>query len=622
MMGGRMAPSSWRRAPIFVAIFGALLLSAPAWAGGGTTGTTVIRNIAISMVAASLAGWLMKLLRQPLLLGYLLGGVLVGPVGLGWVADRHEIETIAEIGLILLLFMIGLEIDLKKMLDAGRLVVVTGIVQFPLTVGIGLLAFWGLTALGLSFGEGPYAVWYLAAAVGLSSTMIVVKLLYDKLELDTLAGRLTLGILVFQDIWAIIVLAIQPNLADPQLGGLLRTFGAGALLVGAALVASRYALPRIFHTVAKVPELLLVLSLGWCFAVGLVAQHPAVGLSMEMGALIAGISLATFPYNLEVNAKVLNIRDFFITLFFVALGMQIPVPSWSVLLSAGVIVAVLLFARGLGVFGLLHALRGGHFVSILPTINLSQLSEFSLVILTIGVAHGHIGQQTLTLGIWTFALLAVASTYAITASHRLEGVLSRALTRLGVRDLPAALAEPKGPAERSVVLLGFFRIARAFVDDASRRDQRLLEQVKVIDFNPDSRPALEALGVPCIYGDVANPDTLHHAKVADARVIISTVPDGALRGTSNARLLKVLRELCPSATVIVTAETPEQAQALYEQGADFVLQPSALSGGALVTVVEQACRSNCDGMREQARSALASHAAGPAQSAPPLRSAS
>ncbi|MDQ3264615.1 MAG: cation:proton antiporter [Myxococcota bacterium] len=581
------------------------LLATPALAGGGGEGgSPVIRNIAIAMVAASLLGFTMKLLRQPLLLGYILGGVLVGPVGLRLITGREEIQTIAEIGLILLLFMIGLEIDLKKMLQAGRLVVLTGILQFPLSLGVAAAVFALLRMLGVSFGDGVYPVLYLAVAVSISSTMIVVKLLYDKLELDTLAGRITVGILVFQDIWAIVVLAVQPNLANPELGMLAKTFGAGALLVAVSLVTSRYVLPRIFQVIAKVPELMLVISLGWCFLVGLVAAHPSIGLSMEMGALIAGVSLATFPYNLDVNAKVLNIRDFFITLFFVSLGMQIPMPTVSALLLAALASAVLLLTRAVGIFGVLHVQKAGHFTSLLPALNLSQMSEFSLVILSLGVSFGHITGELLTVAIWTFAFLAVGSTYLIAASHPVERVLSRILNRVGLRDVRSTASEVKKGHDRSVVLLGFYRIANAFLEEAARRDQHLLEDLKVVDFNPEMRKRLAAVGVPCVYGDIGNPETLQHAHIEHARVVISTVPDSVLRGTSNAKLLKVLKELCPQARVIVTAETPEQALALYAGGADFVLQPNALAGASLVTTVEQALRGSCQGMRQEAESDL------------------
>lgn len=592
-------------------LVGALLLIAvPALASGGggddDGGHTVIGNIAVCMVAASLLGLLARAFRQPLLLGYLVAGIVIGPVGLGLIRDETQISTVAEIGLILLLFMIGLEIDLRKMLAAGRLVIVTGLLQVPLTLGLAFLAFATLHVTVLPVGEGAYAALYLAIAVSISSTMVVVKLLYDKMELDSVPGRITLGLLVFQDVWAIVVLAVQPDLADPRLGKLAVTFSAAALLIAAALLTSRYVLPRVFRAVAKLPELLLVISLGWCFLLSLVAAHPAVGLSMEMGALIAGITLATFPYNLDVIAKVISIRDFFITLFFVALGMQIPMPTTQTLLVAGLIAGVLLIGRLVGVWGVLHFLRAGHRSAIIPSINLSQMSEFSLVILAFGISYGHIGKDVLASAIWAFAFLAVTSTYLILYSHQLQTLSARVLEIIGLRDAHKAKEEELEAAsrERPVVLLGFFRVASGLVDYLMRHNKGMLEQLLVVDFNPHVKARLEERGVAVVYGDISHLDTLHHAGVEHARVIVCSVPDFRLQGTSNERLLKLLTKLAPDAQIFVTAESPEHARALYGAGAAFVIQPAALAGASAVHAIEQALAGALEPVRSEAEGAL------------------
>jgi Kef-type K+ transport system membrane component KefB len=582
-------------------------LVARAGAGDGVDGHSVIVNIAVCLVAASACAYVMKLLRQPLLLGYILAGVAVGPAGLRIITEHAAIVTLAEIGLILLLFMIGLEIDAHKMLQAGRRVLIPGIVQFPLCMGAAYAAFLALEATGLSLGAGPYARLYVAVGISLSSTMIVVKLLFDKMELDTLPGRITVGILVFQDLWAIICLATQPNLGHPEIGSLARTFGAGALLVGVALLASRHVLPHVFRSVAQVPELMLVLTLGWCFLVALVAAHPGVGLSMEMGSLIAGISLATFPYNLDVVAKAISIRDFFITLFFVALGMQIPVPSLEVITVAGAAALVALLSRGIGVFGVLYALRSGHRVSLLAAINLGQISEFSLVILSLGVDQGHIGRDTLTCAIWVFALLAVFSTYTINASHTLQERIGRLLRRVGLRDVGDAPEARADSTPHAVVILGFFRIAAAFFEETRQRHPHLLRHIKVIDFNPQVKQRLDALGVACVYGDISHQDTLHHAQVHTSDVILCTIPDAFLKGTSNRKLLTLLRNSAPRSKIVVTAETPAQARDLYERGADFVLQASRAAGTTLADVLERTLLGGLEALRREGIRELATH---------------
>lgn len=567
-------------------------------------GHSVIANIAVCMVTACAMGLLMKALRQPLILGYILAGVLIGPIGARVIVEHADIVTVSEIGLILLLFMIGLEIDLQKMLAAGRLVIVTGLLQFPICAALSYGAFAALDAVGISTGSG-YARLYCATAVSLSSTMIVVKLLYDKFELDTLPGRITVGILVFQDIWAIIALAIQPNIGDPRLISLLQTFASGGLIVAAALLLSKYVLPRIFHAVAKLPELLLVVSLGWCFLVCLVAAHPRVGLSMEMGALIAGVSLATFPYNLDVIGKVVTIRDFFITLFFVALGMQIPAPDPRIILLALLIALVAIVVRIVGVFGVLHALKAGHRAALLPTINLCQVSEFSLVILSLGVARGHIENETLTALVWVFSLLAVGSTYLVTYSHGLQRLLSGWLSALGVADVGVIRDESMEHQHCPIVILGFFRIASSFVFEVARRQQHLLPLIKVVDFNPVVKQKLDAMGVACVYGDISHRDTLYHAHLEDAEVVLCTIPDAILRGTNNQNLMNTVRAVCPKAQIILTADSPSRAFDLYQAGADYVLQPSTVSGAALVPVVEQALHETLAALKDTAADELA-----------------
>jgi Kef-type K+ transport system membrane component KefB len=214
-------------------------------------GIHILSDIGVAIVAATAAALLARALRQPLILGYLVAGVVVGPaMGFGLVKDRESIEIISEIGLILLLFIIGLEMDLQKLMSAGRSLVLAGALQFPLCVALGL-AF--ALALGMPLGGGRFDAVYAAVAMALSSTMIVVKLLYDKHELMTLPGRLTLGVLVFQDVWAILVLAVQPTLLHPSAGVLVSSLFKGLLLVAVSLVASRYLLPALFSFIAKVP---------------------------------------------------------------------------------------------------------------------------------------------------------------------------------------------------------------------------------------------------------------------------------------------------------------------------------------------------------------------------------
>lgn len=572
----------------------------------------LIADIGLSIVVATALGVLAKALRQPLLLAYLAAGILLGPrMGLGLVTDEATITLIAEIGLILLLFIIGLEIDLKKLAASGRTLVVTGLAQFPLGVALGL-GFFGL--LGFALGDGRFDALYLAVALALSSTMIVVKLLYDKFELTTLPGRITLGVLVFQDVWAILFLAVQPNLADPAVGTVLVSFVKGGLLVAAALAVSKFLLPRLFAFIAKVPELLLVTAVSWCFLVS--GAAGAVGLSREMGALVAGISLSTFPYNVDVIAKVINIRDFFVTLFFVGLGMQIPVPTGELLGYAAMASVFLVAGRFASVFPILYGLKNGLRPSLICSINLAQMSEFSLVIAALGLQMGHVSDQTVGILTFVFAAASVAATYMIQYNHEIHKVLAAGLRRLGLRDVAGRAEREEAHKDPDMVFLGFFREASSIFQEIgdlrpasgeadADSDRPGAPEILVVDFNPTVMRELARRGVRCVYGDIANLDTLTHAHIDSARVVVSSIPNSVLRGTTNQRIMRMARRLCRRARVVVTANTIKGAMSLYADGADFVFVPRIHSSARAAEVLLSFLDGAGDEVREAEQAALA-----------------
>ena len=529
-------------------------------------------------------------LKQPLLLAYIAAGVIIGPrIGFGFIKNEHDIETISHIGLILLLFMIGLEINVKKLKEVGRSLVVTGSMQFVICVLLGLGFF---SLLGFTMGGGNYNLLYLAVCCGLSSTAIVVKLLYSKFELDTLAGRLTLGILVFQDIWAIIMLSIQANLASPDVILILLSFVKGALVVLISLLASKYILPGLFKAVAKTPEIVLIASIGWCFLICGLAE--VFGLSLEMGALIAGVAISTFPYNHDVIAKVINIRDFFVTLFFVALGMQISNPSDNpdILLYAFAAAVFLIASRFLSIFPLLYSLKNGNRVSLLTSINLSQISEFSLVIAALGLAAGQISPEILTIIIFTFVITSVASTYMIKYSDEIQKFLSRIVVKIGFKDVGSKESKAGDSDKRDIAILGFYTIASSLISEMESYDAvnedgvRILDNVMVIDFNPEVHKKLSDKGIKAFYGDISHTDTLHHAGLEHAKIVISTIPDSILVGTNNLKLLSNIRSVAPNAKVIVTSDSPDMAVKLCENGAHYVLVPRVLSAQSIMEVLK------------------------------------
>jgi Kef-type K+ transport system membrane component KefB len=538
-----------------------------------------------------------------LILAYLIAGFFIGPFCMKWVKSEESISVISELGLIFMLFMIGLEIDLKKIVRAGKVILFAAGGQLIGGVLFGLLFFVGI---GLSMGNGHFDALYLCVACALSSTVIIVKVLYEKRELDTLPGRITLGVLVLQDIFAILFLAVQPSLDNLQISVVLLSIARVGVLVATALVLSRYVLPWLFHHIARRPELVLLGALAWCFLIGEVAER--LHLSREMGSLVAGVSLSTFPYALDVTAKVTTLRDFFITLFFVALGMTIPVPSGSVISLALVIAVFTVVSRLVTTFLPLYLLKQGLRASLLPALNLAQISEFSLVVIQTGVAAKHISMQTANAASFAFVILAVVSTFVIARSDQITRAAIGPLKRLGLRDLDHgqdADHEGGGHGEaRRIVILGFFRAASALLSEIEQQDKSLLGQISVVDFNPNVFRTLVQRGIHVVYGDISNVDTLTHAGVGKAEIIILSVPDSLLKGANNEKLVRHVRSLNPTAKIVATADLLADVDDQYKAGADYVTVTRISDARELYKVIQTADQGLLADMRAEMDASL------------------
>jgi hypothetical protein len=383
-------------------------------------------------------------------------------------------------------------------------------------------------------------------------------------------------------------------------------------LVAAALAVSKFLLPRLFAFIAKVPELLLVTAVSWCFLVS--GAAGAVGLSREMGALVAGISLSTFPYNVDVIAKVINIRDFFVTLFFVGLGMRYRAHGRA----SGV------FGHGLVLFGgpadrsVFPILYGLKTACAEPHLfhHLAQMSEFSLVIAALGLQMGHVSDQTVGILTFVFAAASVAATYMIQYNHEIHKVLAAGLRRLGLRDVAGRAEREEAHKDPDMVFLGFFREASSIFQEIgdlrpasgeadADSDRPGAPEILVVDFNPTVMRELARRGVRCVYGDIANLDTLTHAHIDAARVVVSSIPNSVLRGTTNQRIMRMARRLCRRARGGVTANTIKGAMSLYADGADFVFVPRIHSSARAAEVLLSFLDGAGDEVRETEQAALA-----------------
>ncbi|BAM89670.1 glutathione-regulated potassium-efflux system protein [Bradyrhizobium oligotrophicum S58] len=565
----------------------------------------LIGDITLCILFAWVLGLAAHRWRQPSILAYLVAGFAIGPFGTGWVKSQESISVISELGLIFMLFMIGLEIDLKKIIRAGPVILIAGGVQLLGGAALGILFF---VAIGMRMGAESYDALYLCVACALSSTVIIVKVLYEKRELDTLPGRITLGVLVLQDVFAILFLAVQPSLDDLHVGVILLSFARAGALVAIALLLSRYVLPTLFHRIARTPELILLGALAWCFLIGEIAER--LHLSREMGSLIAGVSLSTFPYALDVTAKVTTLRDFFITLFFVALGMTIPIPTLSVVGLALVIALFTVASRLVTTFTPLYMMRQGLRASLLPALNLAQISEFSLVVIQTGAAAGHLKAGTSSAASFAFVLLAVLSTFVIVRSDPIVRRSIPLLKRAGLRDLDASKDGEAGHdgghgAARPIVLLGFFRTASALLSEIERNQPALLEQIGVVDFNPVVFRTLSDRGIQVTYGDISNVDTLVHAGVGQAELIILSIPDSLLKGANNEKLVRHVRSINATAKIVATADLLADVNDLYDAGADYVTVPRLSDAQVLLNLIQDASAGLLTARRSEAEAMLA-----------------
>jgi voltage-gated potassium channel Kch len=368
------------------------------------------------------------------------------------------------------------------------------------------------------------------------------------------------------------------------------------LVIGALLV-SRFVLPALFQYVAKSPEIVMISAISWCLVVGYLAM--LADFSIAMGALIAGVTLSAFPYSLDVVAKIRSLRDFFVILFFVALGMQLQIDSVQVVLAAVALSIFVIASRFLTVLPVLYAFGYGSRVGTLCSIALAQAGEFGLVIVSLGLALGHVGRDVASIVALTVVITATVSTYMIVANNPIAQRVVALLKRLGVPERMKIGEDPDdGHARHDVVLLGFHRVASTLVYDTRGCEKEL--DALVVDFSPEVYRQLQEMEVPIIYGDISNLDTLEHAGVEEAKVVISTVSEDFLRGTDNVTLLKQIRRLNPDARIILSAETLERAREMYEAGADYVIMPRFETARAFREVLEALKRGDLEDWRARA----------------------
>lgn len=518
-------------------------------------------QIAVVLVVCVAAGVVCVVLRVPLVVGLLAAGIAVGPQMLGVVEVTTEIELLAEIGIALLLFVVGLKLDVRIIKTLGPVALIAGLGQMAFTGVFGLL-------IALAFGFGAVSAAYIAVALTFSSTIIVVKMLTDRRELNTVHGRIALGILIVQDIVVvlamIVITAVGDTLADvnlaPQIAGV---FGRGALLLVIVLLLGRYVATQVMHVLARSSELLVLGAVMW--AVLLAAVSHLLGFSSEVGAFMGGVSLASTPYREPISSRLSTLRDFLLVFFFIELGTQFDFATVGEQLIVALVLSVfVLVGKPLIVMMLTGRLGYRKKVSFKAGVTLAQISEFSLILIALGAAQGHIGSEVI--GLVTVVGLITITVSAVLITN-VSSVFGRIAPLLGIfeRDRPpfTALDEPDAPSADYLVV-GLGRLGRTVADALIEKDLAVL--------GVDSDPQLtrdDALDVLVMYGDADDPDLPGLLPLNDAKWVIVTVRDFA----TDLHFVGALRRFGFTGQIAVAAETDLQARQLYDAGANVTIRP-------------------------------------------------
>jgi len=518
-------------------------------------------NISIILLVVLGVSLVMRILRQPLIIGYILSGILVGPFFLNLMGGVETMQTFADFGIALLLFIVGLNLSPKIIKEVGGVAFVTGIGQIVFTSVIGYL-------IGIALGLSSVVSIYVAIALTFSSTIIMMKLLSDKDDLESLYGKISRGFLLVQDFVAIFILIIVSSMVGGggAMQNVLTVLWRGGLYLVLVVPIAIFILPRFGVFFAKSGEFLFLFALAW--GLGLSALFFSAGFSIGVGALIAGVLLSMSPYSFEISAKIKPLRDFFIISFFLSLGSMMVFNGMGDLVFAAVIFSVfILIGNPLIVIILMGWLGYSKKVGFNAGLTVAQISEFSLILVALGVSIGHLPIEILSfvtfIGLFTIA----GSTYMVMNSEKIYPYFAKSLSVFEKKKIKDFKFEKE---IADYVLIGENRIGFSIMNYFIKNRKNYL----IVDFNPQRVRKLSSKGVKCLFGDVSYSTFLDDANFQKAKMIISTVSDF----NTNEMLIRKVREANKQAIIIVVCERVSDSYPLYKAGADFVLVPKFSAG--------------------------------------------
>jgi Kef-type K+ transport system membrane component KefB/Trk K+ transport system NAD-binding subunit len=538
---------------------------------------SVFAQIGVLIGVATVISLVMRFLKQPLIIGHIVTGFLVGQLALGIFRDMETLELFSELGISFLLFSVGLTLNPKVLREYGPVSVLACFGQVFLTgaAGVGiclLLGFDWVTSL------------YVGIALAFSSTVIVMKLLSDKGDLDKLYVKLSIGSLLLQDLIAIVLLFSIPFVTGAQGNGsdLVRMVILGGIAGLGVFFLSRFVVRYLHRYLTRSQELLFLFACAW--GMGISALFAGLGFSLEGGALIAGVALATLPSRHEIAARLAPLRDFFIVAFFILLGTRMVVSDFSAILWPAVILSLfVLIGNPLLQLIVMGAMGYRKKTSFQTGMMAAQISEFSLILVALGVSLNQVAPHILSTVTLVGIITIFISTYLILYSDKLYRYFAPYLSLFERANVHEARIKSERP---EAILIGGGRIAFDFIKLFTEDGRRFV----VVDHDPEITKSLAAATIPTEYGDANDPDLLDDLKVNDAEIVVSTIPDLE----TNLVVLSCAKRGGTGPAVILVAHHVEDALELYRAGADYVILPHFLGGSYAARLVRRVTKEALD----------------------------
>ncbi len=516
--------------------------------------------------AASIFGLISFKFKQPLFLGYLVAGLFLKSIG--FIEDSSSLESLGHIGISLLLFLLGLEMNLRGISSVGRPAVIAGVGQIVFSFVLGYF-------VAVLFGFNNIQSTYIGIALTFSSTIIAVKLISEKDDLESLYGRLAIGILLVQDLVAVLILLFLGSLGSGETVDVTQyglTFFKGGLVLLAVWYISKKALPNFFEKIAQnSSELLFIVSISWALGFSAFVAHYT-GFTLEVGGFIAGLALSGLPEHLQIATKAKPLRDFFLTIYFLILGASLVISGGilSILLKAILLAVVVICSHSLIVLVLLGSEGFKKRTSFFVGTAISQMSEFSLIIASIGLTLGHLTVEITALITLTAIITMTVSTYIISNSDKIFEIFKNYLTYFERRVTAEHAVLPGENLKNHVILVGCDKTGRQLVKYFIKNNIKFL----VIDFNPKVFDEMKALGRHVVFGDVNDAEVVELAQVSSSKMVVLTTSNL----TDNLTFLECIRHLPNKPVTIFTSTSKNDAVMLYKKGASYVIVPDIVAG--------------------------------------------